>query len=37
MTVETEAELMEKGAVLLEAEGVPMRGMGFGNVRSNSE
>jgi hypothetical protein len=37
MTVETEAESMDKGTERLESEGVTMRGMGFGNVRSNSD
>jgi hypothetical protein len=35
--VEMEAESMDKGTERLEAEGVTMRGMGFGNVRSNSD
>ena len=37
INVETEAESMDKGTEPLEAEGVTMRGMGFGNVRSNSD
>ena len=37
MTVETEAELMDKGTERLEVEGGIIRGMGFGNVRSNSD
>ena len=37
MTVETEAESMDKGTEQSEAEGVTRRGIGFGNVRSKSD
>jgi hypothetical protein len=37
MTVEIEAESMVKSTERLEVEGVIIRGMGFGNVRSNSD